>query len=70
MFDELVDVDQINDGNVDDEVEIAGFPHPRCGNPLFPPIGDGYVNDKVKTVGFPHPRCGKTGFPRVNDTIG
>ncbi len=31
-FDELVDVDPINDGNIDDEVETAGFPRPQCGN--------------------------------------
>ena len=39
--DELVNVDQIDDGDVDDEIEMAWFPGPRCGNPLFPPIGDG-----------------------------
>ncbi len=65
----IVDVDQIDDGDVDDEVETAGFLRPRCGDPLFLPIGDGYVDDKVKTAGFPRPQCGKTGFPRVNDTI-
>ena len=69
-LDELADVDQIDDGDVDNKVKTAGFPRPRCGNPLFLPIGDGYVDDEVKTAGFLRPRCGKTGFPRVNDTIG
>ena len=31
-FDELVDVNLIVDGDVDDEVETAGFPRPQCGN--------------------------------------
>jgi hypothetical protein len=69
-FNELVDVDQIDDGDVDDEIETAWFPGPRCGDPLFPPISDKYVDDEIKTAGFRRPRCGKTGFPRVNDTIG
>ncbi len=69
-FHELVDIDRIHDGDVDDEVETVGFPRPRCGDPLFPPIGNKYVNNKVKTAGFPRPRCGKTGFLSVNNTIG
>ena len=69
-FDELVDVDRINDGDVDDEVKTAGFQPPRCGNTFFLPIGNGYVGDEVKTAGFPRPRCGKTVFPSVNNTIG
>ena len=63
--DELVDVDQIDDGNVNDEIKM-----PRCGDPLFPPTGDGYVNDEVKRAGFSWPQCDKTGFPRVNGAIG
>ncbi len=31
-FDELVVVDPIDDGNIDDEVQTAGFPCPQCGN--------------------------------------
>ncbi len=70
VCDELVDVDQIDDGDVDDEIEMAWFPGPWCGDPLFPPIGNGYVDNEVKTAGFPRPRCDKTGFPTVNDAIG
>ena len=31
-FDELVDIDRIDDGNVNDEVETVGFPSPRCSD--------------------------------------
>ncbi len=39
--DELGNVDQIDDGDVDDEIKMAWFPGPQWGDPLFPPIGDG-----------------------------
>jgi hypothetical protein len=68
--DKLVKVDQIDGCDVDDEIKMAWFPGPQCGNPLFPPIGNGYVDGEVKTAGFPRPRCDKTGFLRVNDAIG
>ncbi len=34
-FDKIVNDDPIDDGDVDDVVETAGFPHPRCGNTFF-----------------------------------
>ena len=39
-FDGRVDVDPINDGDVIVEVDTAMFPHPRCGNIVFPSVND------------------------------
>ncbi len=39
-FDGQVDVDPINDGDVNDEVDTAMFPHPRCGNTVFLGVND------------------------------
>ena len=42
-FDRLDDVDRIDDGDFDDEVNTAGIPRPRCGDTDF--FG---VNDMIK----------------------
>ena len=34
-FDRLADVDRIDDGDFDDEVNKAGIPRPRCGDTDF-----------------------------------
>ncbi len=39
-FDGRLDVDLINDGDVDDEVDTAMFPRPRCGNTVFPSVNN------------------------------
>ncbi len=39
-FDGRLDLDPMNDGDVDDEVDTAMFPHPRCGNTAFPSVND------------------------------
>ncbi len=39
-FDGRLDVDPINDGNVNDEVDTAMFLRPQCGNTVFPSVND------------------------------
>ena len=39
-FDGRVDVDPIDDGDVNDEVDTAMFPRPRCGNTVFSSVKD------------------------------
>ena len=36
----VVDIDPINDSNVNDEVDTAMFPRPRCGNTVSPSVND------------------------------
>jgi hypothetical protein len=39
-FDRLADVDRINVGDFDDEVDTAGIPRPRCSDTDFLGVND------------------------------
>ena len=39
-FDRLDDVDRIDDGNFDDEVDTAGIPRPQCSDMDFLGVND------------------------------
>ena len=61
-FDELVNLDLINNGNVDDEVKTAGFSRPWCGDTFFHQSATAMLMMRSKQWNFHVPDVAKQFF--------